>query len=1835
MVYAALTKLHASTAIDASAAAYFTAPCLTLTDAASAFGDVAHAHQSPHSAQQQQQQELLVVRGTLLECYRIRLPKSSSAQGTNDDEDLEARARLHLVASWTLPASPDSIATLPARRRGQRDALMLAYSPCKLAAVEYDPSTNGIHTAALAQFEPDKGLPGGLGASPSHGVYARLATDRTGACAAALVHGGRAIALMKALSDAGGDQHDLATAPSASIDRAYLVLPSELGIPTGAMVRLCDVTILNGFSEPTLAILYEVGPSAAGMYRDGLKDTCRILAVSADLEAKRHVVIWRADDVALPSDAVSLQAVPQPLGGVIVICSTSIHYFSGPGTSAVRRATLAVSAYGFSTPNDNATTETGVPVPPAPFGVVPEALPSTLGGMNNAVTATAMQTAAAGSKTAGKPASTTAPDMASIIAQAQKQITAMLPGLGPKAPASSATTAQASSAQQSGGGATASSQGASAKCAFPDSTTMTLDGSRFAWLSTHNAMIALRTGELLLLHLTRDDMGGVSMALTKLGAGPPSSCCSRLSDRLVFLGSRATDSLVVRYRPQKTMSRTKEDALAAREEEGADEDDDDAGVGDDVDATAKAKAASIDDDEEMAELFGAGGDTASPDDAHGKAASAMRDEQCESYELKVADSIFVTGAIRSMTTGEVGDSNEVGAQAPVGRSLRATDLVAACGFGKGGSLVAFRKGILPDVLAEVGLEGITAMWTVLGEASEELPQTPRTSSGLSHTSSGSQVTGDLHAYLVLRFDGVGQKTARVLAFVGTENQEVTSKCDFLSDAVTTVHAAPIGERRSCMLQVHTRGMRLLANARAAKLIDLSGEEVYRAQHGKPPAEHFPDIMFADVCEEHILLRFRGGKLGYVAYSEPGAIAPRGACAATPRSEAPEAPSNAQLPALRFTACTLYHDAHGFLADALSLRPTWRTPEAPFPATGGVFVVACSHPSGAIHIYALPTFALVWKSYDLYEDRPLLLSDAGDMELELEENDDALAEAAAEATVSAGRSGDGGDEPSAKRAKVDSESSQALVSAAPAKRVGGAAAMSEADEAYVVELRLDDFGRQRHAQGPMLTVRRADGTVEVFTAFVAPLSATQPEAAAPAAAVEPSGSSSSGGAAPLRFLKHPRVGADAGIAPACSVGDADAIDAFLVAERRLGGAATEAALPPPPPPRLVRYDGVGRDMLKQHPLGLCGVFVCSKHRPYWVLCMRGGRIRVHAQVEDGAVCAFACLHNANCQHGFLYSTSASASALKAAGGAGTVKSLLKICQLTPHVRYDGPWPCSRKLLRSDVSRVAYLPGNQAYVAVVSRMLPCSTNVTIPTSPLAPLPNAWPPPLAEPPGTGDTQAYTTASVMRAACLRRGTVEVDELMFFDAPRAGRWVEDSWSFVYRCDPEERVQALCACGLRGSGASSAATAPGGASAAHRFLAVGTSLVYGEDVPSRGRIVLLELHDLRPHGGGERGHLGGSRKVPSVVCTMSQSLERFSPIATLAEVDGHLVAGRGSVLEMHEWKPKAAPPPQQAGGGGIEAAIVPTALGTLQQVAFHNVLYGTCVAVVKSFILLGDVQRGPTFLQWRPAGRSLVPLGNDVERLECVLTDFLVDGVSERGKKMQLGCVISDIRGSIHVYTYFPTRSARPGASLAGAGPESATATSSSRTQLMDYRQLMANTEGKLTERMCIQCTSKALCSVRQVCFPGHISQAVAGLPHERIRSGDYNAPGQAGGGAGPQRQAPLLGHGDGSMSCLMSISETSYKRLAALQKVMTLKDLSISSGAGVNTADVLSPVDMGVFAGRPCRPMTDPIVDIDVVLRFLSNTRRRQNLLARQAGTSRRMVLRSMLEVVDSVRAP
>ena len=267
---------------------------------------------------------------------------------------------------------------------------------------------------------------------------------------------------------------------------------------------------------------------------------------------------------------------------------------------------------------------------------------------------------------------------------------------------------------------------------------------------------------------------------------------------------------------------------------------------------------------------------------------------------------------------------------------------------------------------------------------------------------------------------------------------------------------------------------------------------------------------------------------------------------------------------------------------------------PFPSTGGVFAVAAAHPSGALHIYALPSFTLVWKSYDLYEDRPLLLHEPGDLKDDVDESIGALAEAEAEANAEVGAE-QGDDAPPAKRIKTEAgadATSQAIVAAAPKRGTVAGGVAVEADEPYAVEIRFDDFGRQRHSRGPLLTVRRADGTVELFTAFVAPATAL------------PSGA----GAFPLRFQKHPRAGEDAGIAPACAVGDAEPIDPFLVAARRRGGAKAEAALSLPPSPRLVRFDGVGRDTLKQHPLGLYGVFVCSKHRPYWALCMRGGRMR---------------------------------------------------------------------------------------------------------------------------------------------------------------------------------------------------------------------------------------------------------------------------------------------------------------------------------------------------------------------------------------------------------------------------------------------------------------------------------------------------------------------------------------------------------------------------------------------------------------------------------------------------
>ena len=289
---------------------------------------------------------------------------------------------LEVVAEFDLHGAVGSIAVLRRRfgaPRSQRDALMIAVRESKLSVVEFDPATLSLVSSSLHSWE----TPVGSGGVPSALRVAPLpplaAADPEGRCGAVLLRaeGKTRLALLPAVeADIEGDDEDAsddddhldgsffdgeerrtgdgdagddkkppprlvrtqseirARGAAASVRESYVVdLTKTLGIWS---VR--DVAFLHGYGEPTLLVLHERAPTWAA--RTSLvADTCAVSAVSLDLFRRKHVVIWQRTE--LPHTSYRLCAMPDPLGGALVISQNFVAHESQDSSRALALNPLA------------------------------------------------------------------------------------------------------------------------------------------------------------------------------------------------------------------------------------------------------------------------------------------------------------------------------------------------------------------------------------------------------------------------------------------------------------------------------------------------------------------------------------------------------------------------------------------------------------------------------------------------------------------------------------------------------------------------------------------------------------------------------------------------------------------------------------------------------------------------------------------------------------------------------------------------------------------------------------------------------------------------------------------------------------------------------------------------------------------------------------------------------------------------------------------------------------------------------------------------------------------------------------------------------------------------------------------------------------------------------------------------------------------------------------------------------------------------------------------------------------------------------------------------------
>eukprot|EP00850_Spirogloea_muscicola_P006264 SM000029S10559 [mRNA] locus=s29:956734:964291:+ [translate_table: standard] len=355
-------------------------------------------------------------------------------------------------------------------------------------------------------------------------------------------------------------------------------------------------------------------------------------------------------------------------------------------------------------------------------------------------------------------------------------------------------------------------------------------------------------------------------------------------------------------------------------------------------------------------------------------------------------------------------------------------------------------------------------------------------------------------------------------------------------------------------------------------------------------------------------------------------------------------------------------------------------------------------------------------------------------------------------------------------------------------------------------------------------------------------------------------------------------------------------------------------------RLVAFDNIG---------GMPGAVMMGA-RVLWLMAVRG-RLRAHHQKADAVTVAFASLHNVHCAHGFVTVNS---------------QGQLRISNLPHLLHYDSEWPVLKIPLRVTAHDIAFHADSNAYVLVTSTPGKRLLAEVVEQGEEGDVDEADEGQMGK--SKGQLVPVKLFEVCALSAKRDFTIEQNQLL-----KVGEHVTT-------------LRVLFIQNLSGGGIEA-------------LVVVGTMCVQGEDVPSKGRIL---LYTLKESSEGEKNKL----QLLEVL-----EKEMKGGVTAVASLQGAILLAVGPKLVLHSWD-----------GKDITAT------------AFYDApLYVVNLTTVKNYVLLGDIHKSISFLQWKEDGAQLLLLAKDFSPLDCYASEFLIDGP-------QLSLVVADRNKNLKILVYAP-----------------------------------------------------------------------------------------------------------------------------------------------------------------------------------------------------------------------
>ncbi|KAL1736023.1 CPSF A subunit region-domain-containing protein [Schizophyllum commune] len=207
------------------------------------------------------------------------------------------------------------------------DRLLVSFKDAKIALLEWSTATQDLLTVSIHTYERAIQMV----ATDISAFTSELRVDPQSRCAALSLPKDAFAILPFYQTQEDIDMMDQEQVQSKDVPYSpsfILNLPSEV---ESGIRNVIDFTFLPGFSNPTVAVLYETNQTWTGRLNEQ-KDTVKMAFFTLDIVNRRYPVIGQA--TGLPCDCLSVLACPST-GGVMVIASNSIIYVDQSGRKVV------------------------------------------------------------------------------------------------------------------------------------------------------------------------------------------------------------------------------------------------------------------------------------------------------------------------------------------------------------------------------------------------------------------------------------------------------------------------------------------------------------------------------------------------------------------------------------------------------------------------------------------------------------------------------------------------------------------------------------------------------------------------------------------------------------------------------------------------------------------------------------------------------------------------------------------------------------------------------------------------------------------------------------------------------------------------------------------------------------------------------------------------------------------------------------------------------------------------------------------------------------------------------------------------------------------------------------------------------------------------------------------------------------------------------------------------------------------------------------------------------------------------------------------------------------